>query len=117
MPLPVAAGAYSMLTAAKQQGLGDLDVAAILAFRSGSGMEEYPWPIGPAGKPSRCARTGRSSVRYAACGRTPGFAARRWPTGWSTPGEGMIVDIHGHITPPELFKKFPMPPASRTSTG
>src|SRR5680860_409021 len=32
VPMPVAESAYSMLTAAKQQGLGDLDVAAILAL-------------------------------------------------------------------------------------
>ena len=23
----------------------------------------------------------------------------------------MIVDVHGHVTHPELFKRFPMPPA------
>ena len=23
----------------------------------------------------------------------------------------VIVDVHGHITHPELFKKYPMPPA------
>src|SRR5438034_7257582 len=23
----------------------------------------------------------------------------------------MIIDVHGHITPPELLKKYPMPPA------
>ena len=28
-------------------------------------------------------------------------------------GEGgvVIVDVHGHITHPELFKRYPMPPA------
>lgn len=45
VPLPVSETAYSMLTAAKQQGLGDLDVAAILAFQERmSGMDDYPWP-------------------------------------------------------------------------
>ena len=45
MPLPVSETAYSMLTAAKQQGLGDLDVAAILAFQERmAGLEGYPWP-------------------------------------------------------------------------
>jgi 3-hydroxyisobutyrate dehydrogenase len=45
VPLPVSETAYSMLTAARQQGLGDLDVAAILAFQERmSGMEDYPWP-------------------------------------------------------------------------
>lgn len=29
----------------------------------------------------------------------------------------MIVDIHGHITPPELFARFPMPPALRDVEG
>src|SRR5215207_1420459 len=23
----------------------------------------------------------------------------------------MIIDVHGHVTHPELFKRFPMPPA------
>ena len=23
----------------------------------------------------------------------------------------MIVDVHGHVTHPELFERFPMPPA------
>jgi 3-hydroxyisobutyrate dehydrogenase len=45
VPLPVSETAYSMLTAAKQQGLGELDVAAILAFQERmSGLEGYPWP-------------------------------------------------------------------------
>jgi 3-hydroxyisobutyrate dehydrogenase len=46
VPLPVSESAYSMLTAAAQQGLGDLDVAAILAFQERlAGMEDYPWPV------------------------------------------------------------------------
>ena len=50
VPMPVSESAYSMLTAAKAQGLGDLDVAAILAFQERmSGMEGYPWPGGDAG--------------------------------------------------------------------
>ncbi len=45
VPLPVSETAYSMLTAAKQQGLGELDVAAMLAFQERmSGLEGYPWP-------------------------------------------------------------------------
>lgn len=45
VPMPVSEAAYAMLTAAKAQGLGDLDVAAILAFQERmSGMEGYPWP-------------------------------------------------------------------------
>jgi len=46
VPLPVSESAYSMLTAAEQQGLGDLDVAAIVAFQERlSGMDDYPWPV------------------------------------------------------------------------
>lgn len=45
VPMPVTESAYAMLTAAKQQGLGDLDVSAILAFMERlSGMDQYPWP-------------------------------------------------------------------------
>src|SRR5262249_28112181 len=51
VPVPVAAASYAMLTAARQCGLGDLDVSAILAFMEEiGGLEEYPWPIGPDGK-------------------------------------------------------------------
>jgi len=49
VPMPVAESAYAMLTAAKQQGLGELDVAAMVAFMERlAGMDEYPWPA-PAG--------------------------------------------------------------------
>jgi 3-hydroxyisobutyrate dehydrogenase len=52
VPIPVSETAYSMLTAAKQRGLGDLDVAAVLAFMEEiSGLSDYPWPIGPDGNP------------------------------------------------------------------
>jgi 3-hydroxyisobutyrate dehydrogenase len=45
VPLPIAEIAHAILTAAQQQGLSDLDVAAILAFQERmSGMDEYPWP-------------------------------------------------------------------------
>jgi 3-hydroxyisobutyrate dehydrogenase len=45
VPMPVTETAYAMLTAAQQQGLGDLDVAAILAFQERmTGMEGYDWP-------------------------------------------------------------------------
>lgn len=57
VPLPVSETAYSMLTAAKQQGLGDLDVAAVIAFQERlAGMDEYPWPApqrGGEGPPGR----------------------------------------------------------------
>lgn len=62
VPIPVSQMAHSMLTAAQQRGLADLDVAAILAFMeeiSGLG-DRYPWPIDADGKaiPGRPA-TGR----------------------------------------------------------
>jgi 3-hydroxyisobutyrate dehydrogenase len=45
VPMPVSESAYAMLTAAKAQGLGDLDVAAVIALQERmSGMTEYPWP-------------------------------------------------------------------------
>jgi 3-hydroxyisobutyrate dehydrogenase len=44
VPMPVSEIAYSMLTAAQQQGLGDLDVAAILAFQERMTGMDYPWP-------------------------------------------------------------------------
>ena len=50
LPMPVAESAYAVLTAAKQQGLGDLDIAAILAFQERmAGMDDYPWPVEDAG--------------------------------------------------------------------
>jgi 3-hydroxyisobutyrate dehydrogenase len=53
VPMPVSESAYAMLTAAKAQGLGDLDVAAILAFQERlTGMDEYPWPLDGNGAPS-----------------------------------------------------------------
>jgi 3-hydroxyisobutyrate dehydrogenase len=49
VPMPVSESAYAMLTAAKQQGLGELDVAAMVAFMERlAGMDGYPWPA-PAG--------------------------------------------------------------------
>jgi 3-hydroxyisobutyrate dehydrogenase len=57
VPMPVSEAAYSMLTAAKQQGLGDFDVSAIIAFQERlAGMDDYPWPQPaedgrPAGRP------------------------------------------------------------------
>jgi 3-hydroxyisobutyrate dehydrogenase len=46
VPMPVSESAYSMLTAAKRQGLGDLDVSAIVAFQERlSGMSDYKWPL------------------------------------------------------------------------
>jgi 3-hydroxyisobutyrate dehydrogenase len=45
VPMPVAESAYAMLTAATAQGLGDLDVAALIAFQERlAGMDDYPWP-------------------------------------------------------------------------
>jgi 3-hydroxyisobutyrate dehydrogenase len=46
VPMPVAESAYAMLTAAQQQGLGDLDVGAIVAFQERlSGMDDGRWPL------------------------------------------------------------------------
>jgi 3-hydroxyisobutyrate dehydrogenase len=46
VPMPVTESAYAMLTAATAQGLGDLDVAAIVAFQERmAGMDDYPWPV------------------------------------------------------------------------
>ncbi|HKH79374.1 MAG TPA: NAD(P)-dependent oxidoreductase, partial [Solirubrobacteraceae bacterium] len=45
VPMPVTESAHAMLTAAQQQGLGDLDVAAMLAFQERmSGVTDFPWP-------------------------------------------------------------------------
>jgi 3-hydroxyisobutyrate dehydrogenase len=47
VPMPVSEASYAMLTAAKQQGLGELDVAAMVAFMERlAGMDRYPWPVG-----------------------------------------------------------------------
>jgi 3-hydroxyisobutyrate dehydrogenase len=47
VPMPVTESAYAMLTAATAQGLGDLDVAALIAFQERlAGMDDYPWPGG-----------------------------------------------------------------------
>lgn len=52
VPLPVSEASYAMLTAAKQKGLGDLDVSAILPFMETiSGLGGYPWPLNPDGSP------------------------------------------------------------------
>jgi 3-hydroxyisobutyrate dehydrogenase len=52
VPMPVSEAAYAMLTAAKQQGLGDLDVSAMVAFQERlSGMDDYPWPAPGNGRP------------------------------------------------------------------
>lgn len=46
VPMPVSEASYASLTAAMAQGLGDLDVAAIVAFQERfSGMTDYPWPL------------------------------------------------------------------------
>jgi 3-hydroxyisobutyrate dehydrogenase len=49
VPMPVSESAYAMLTAAAAQGLGELDVAAIVAFQERlAGLEGYRWPVGEA---------------------------------------------------------------------
>jgi 3-hydroxyisobutyrate dehydrogenase len=46
VPMPVSEASYASLTAAKAQGLGDLDVSAIVAFQERfSGSHTYPWPL------------------------------------------------------------------------
>ncbi len=46
VPMPVSEAAFSALTAAKRQGLGALDVSAIVAFQERfSGMSAYAWPV------------------------------------------------------------------------
>lgn len=46
VPMPVSESAHQMLTAAMAQGLGDLDVGAVIAFQERlSGLDEYPWPV------------------------------------------------------------------------
>jgi len=46
VPMPVSESAYASLTSAKRQGLGDLDVSAIVAFQERfSGMTDQPWPL------------------------------------------------------------------------
>ena len=53
VPMPVSEAAYAMLTAAMQQGLGDLDVAAIVPFMQRmAGMGEDSWPV-PDGRTMR----------------------------------------------------------------
>lgn len=52
VPMPVSESAYAMLTAAKQQGLGELDVAAMVAFMERlAGMKDYPWPASSGSAP------------------------------------------------------------------
>ncbi len=46
VPMPVSESAFASLTAAKRQGLGNLDVSAIVAFQERfSGMANHPWPL------------------------------------------------------------------------
>ena len=68
-----------MLTAAKQQGLGDLDVGAIVAFQERiSGLEDYPWPLDEEGRPVPGAppREGAGPPPWARQGDGPPGAAR-----------------------------------------
>lgn len=45
VPMPVSESAHQYLTAAMAQGLGDLDVGAVIAFQERmTGMDDYPWP-------------------------------------------------------------------------
>jgi 3-hydroxyisobutyrate dehydrogenase len=51
VPMPVAEAAHAALESANEQGLGDFDVSAILAYQERlAGVEGYPWPEpGPPG--------------------------------------------------------------------
>jgi 3-hydroxyisobutyrate dehydrogenase len=70
VPLPVSETAYSMLTAANQQGLGEFDVSAVLAFQERlAGMDEYPWP-----EPAAEGRTGPPAGRSGPPTQTRGEA-------------------------------------------
>jgi 3-hydroxyisobutyrate dehydrogenase len=45
VPMPTTSTSYDWLTAAQNKGLGEHDVAALMAFmESVSGLEDYPWP-------------------------------------------------------------------------
>jgi hypothetical protein len=45
VPMPVSEASYASLTAARQMGLGDKDVAAMVAFQERvSGLPGYEWP-------------------------------------------------------------------------
>jgi 3-hydroxyisobutyrate dehydrogenase len=45
VPMPTTATSYDWLTAAQNRGLGEHDVAALLAFmETVSGLDDYPWP-------------------------------------------------------------------------
>ena len=45
VPMPVSEASYAALTAAKQMGLGDKDVAAMVAYQERiSGLSGYDWP-------------------------------------------------------------------------
>jgi 3-hydroxyisobutyrate dehydrogenase len=45
VPMPVSEASYAALTAARQMGLGDKDVAAIVAYQERvSGLDGYDWP-------------------------------------------------------------------------
>ena len=97
VPIPVSETAYSMLTAAKQRGLGDLDVSAILAFMEEiSGLPEYPWPIGPDGKPIPGAPGGPPPGSSAGPpGRPPTRRRRSVLRGW-TCQRSIQYDDHRH---------------------
>ena len=79
VPMPVAESAYSMLTAANQQGLGDLDVAAMLAFQERlSGDRRLP--VAARRRRRAAGRGGRQAARRgrpAAGGREAVVVSRR----------------------------------------
>jgi 3-hydroxyisobutyrate dehydrogenase len=85
VPMPVSEAAYAMLTAAKAQGLGDLDVAAMLAFQERiSGLDQYPWPLRPDGTPIPSPPGGGPPAGGPPGGRPPGAG----PPGGGPPAGG-----------------------------
>lgn len=93
VPMPVSESAYSMLTAAKRQGLGDLDVGAIVAFQERlAGLDGYAWPIDSEGKPvpGRPPKEGGGPPPWAQGGGRPGAGGppgRGGPPGSARPSD------------------------------
>jgi 3-hydroxyisobutyrate dehydrogenase len=117
VPLPVSESAYAMLTAAKQRGLGELDVSAIMAFQEEiSGIKDYPWPLNEDGTP----RAGGPPPAMGPGGRPPGAQGGPPPgmggMGGPPPGVGGMGGPPPGITaaggPPEGMRR-PGPPPTR----
>ena len=91
VPMPVSQSSYAMLEAAKQSGLGDLDVAAMVAFMERmAGMDDYPWPIDEEGNPLPPLEGGEPILPPGAPGGGPpgGGPPGGGPPGGGPPGGG-----------------------------